>query len=209
MSKCAVILSRSLLCAGKFDERSIYHIYIFVLSENHTTSLRSLEINPNRHFVALLPRLGRLIPLICFAKGKQANQPSAEEMLFPPGIFILTALLSAAFAAPFLAEAGFKRNKGKISNLICLKPFLISSLPYAHSYHTPFPSRARSRPAFGPEKQYSLHLPRKKTLAGLFLWLDSCASFHSTICSGGLSIGERKSLYFLFCVGSWRQLENV
>ncbi len=54
MSKCAVILSRSLLCAGKFDERSIYHIYIFVLSENHTTSLRSLEINPNRHFVALL-----------------------------------------------------------------------------------------------------------------------------------------------------------
>ena len=167
------------------------------------------EINPNRHFVALLPRLGRLIPLICFAKGKQANQPSAEEMLFPPGIFILTALLSAAFAAPFLAEAGFKRNKEKISNLICLKPFLISFLPYAHSYHTPFPSRARSRPAFGPEKQYSLHLPRKKTLAGLFLWLDSCASFHSTICSGGLSIGERKSLYFLFCVGSWRQLENV
>ena len=156
-----------------------------------------------------LPRLGRLIPLICFAKGKQANQPSAEEMLFPPGIFILTALPSAAFAAPFLAEAGFKRNKEKISNLICLKPFLISSLPYAHSYHTPFPSRARSRPAFGPEKQYSLHLPRKKTLAGLFLWLDSCASFHSTICSGGLSIGERKSLYFLFCVGSWRQLENV
>lgn len=78
-----------------------------------------------------LPRLGRLIPLICFAKGKQANQPSAEEMLFPPGIFILTALLSAAFAAPFLAEAGFKRNKEKISNLICLKPFLILSLPYA------------------------------------------------------------------------------
>lgn len=78
-----------------------------------------------------LPRLGRLIPLICFAKGKQANQPSAEEMLFPPGIFILTALLSAAFAAPFLAEAGFKRNKEKISNLICLKPFLIPSLPYA------------------------------------------------------------------------------
>jgi len=78
-----------------------------------------------------LPRLGRLIPLICFAKGKQANQPSAEEMLFPPGIFILTALLSAAFAAPFLAEAGFKRNKKKISNLICLKPFLIPSLPYA------------------------------------------------------------------------------
>lgn len=35
------------------------------------------EINPNRHLVALLPRLGRLIPLICFAKGKQANQPSA------------------------------------------------------------------------------------------------------------------------------------
>ena len=89
------------------------------------------EINPNRHFVALLPRLGRLIPLICFAKGKQANQPSAEEMLFPPGIFILTALPSAAFAAPFLAEAGFKRNKEKISNLICLKPFLIPSLPYA------------------------------------------------------------------------------
>ena len=89
------------------------------------------EINPNRHFVALLSRLGRLIPLICFAKGKQANQPSAEEMLFPPGIFILTALLSAAFAAPFLAEAGFKRNKEKISNLICLKPFLIPSLPYA------------------------------------------------------------------------------
>lgn len=78
-----------------------------------------------------LPRLGRLIPLICFAKGKQANQPSAEEMLFPPGIFILTALLSAAFAAPFLAEAGFKRNKEKISNLICLKPFLILYLPYA------------------------------------------------------------------------------
>lgn len=52
-------------------------------------------------------------------------------MLFPPGIFILTALLSAAFAAPFLAEAGFKRNKEKISNLICLKPFLIPSLPYA------------------------------------------------------------------------------
>jgi hypothetical protein len=89
------------------------------------------EINSNRHFVALLPRLRRLIPLICFAKGKQANQPSAEEMLFPPGIFILTALLSAAFAAPFLAEAGFKRNKEKISNLICLKPFLIPSLPYA------------------------------------------------------------------------------
>ena len=87
------------------------------------------EINPNRHFVALLPRLGRLIPLICFAKGKQANQPSAEEMLFPPGIFILTALLSAAFAAPFLAEAGFKRNKEKISNLICFGPFVILSKP--------------------------------------------------------------------------------
>ena len=76
-----------------------------------------------------LPRLGRLIPLICFAKGKQANQPSAEEMLFPPGIFILTALLSAAFAAPFLAEAGFKRNKEKISNLICFGPFVILSKP--------------------------------------------------------------------------------
>ena len=101
------------------------------------------EINPNRHFVALLPRLGRLIPLICFAKGKQANQPSAEEMLFPPGIFILTALLSAAFAAPFLAEAGFKRNKEKISNLICLKPFLIPSLPYA----LPLPGQGQDRPS--------------------------------------------------------------
>ena len=140
----------------------------------------------------------------------QENQPYPPFGRLPRlGRRVLAALLSAAFAAPFLAEAGFKRNKEKISNLICLKPFLIPSLPYAHSYHTPFPSRARSRPAFGPEKQYSLHLPRKKTLAGLFLWLDSCASFHSTICSGGLSIGERKSLYFLFCVGSWRQLENV
>ena len=73
VSKCAVILSRSLLFAGKFDERSIYHIYIFVLSENHTTSLRSLEINPNRHFVALLPRLVRLTPFPCFAKGKQTS----------------------------------------------------------------------------------------------------------------------------------------
>lgn len=89
-----------------------------------------------------LPRLGRLIPLICFAKGKQANQPSAEEMLFPPGIFILTALLSAAFAAPFLAEAGFKRNKEKISNLICLKPFLILSLPYA----LPFQGKVKDLP---------------------------------------------------------------
>lgn len=89
-----------------------------------------------------LPRLGRLIPLICFAKGKQANQPSAEEMLFPPGIFILTALLSAAFAAPFLAEAGFKRNKEKISNLICLKPFLILSLPYA----LPFQGKVKGLP---------------------------------------------------------------
>lgn len=89
-----------------------------------------------------LPRLGRLIPLICFAKGKQANQPSAEEMLFPPGIFILTALLSAAFAAPFLAEAGFKRNKEKISNLICLKPFLIPSLPYA----LPFQGKVKGLP---------------------------------------------------------------
>ena len=31
----------------------------------------------------------------------------------------------------FLSEAGLKRNKEKIFNLICLKPFLILSLPYA------------------------------------------------------------------------------
>ena len=37
------------------------------------------EINPNRHFVALLPRLGRSTPLTCFAKGKQANRTSFEE----------------------------------------------------------------------------------------------------------------------------------
>ena len=31
----------------------------------------------------------------------------------------------------FLSEAGLKRNKEKIFNLICLKPLLILSLPYA------------------------------------------------------------------------------
>ena len=40
---------------------------------------RLREINPNRHFVALLPRLGRSTPLTCFAKGKQANRTSFEE----------------------------------------------------------------------------------------------------------------------------------
>ena len=42
----------------------------------------------------------------------------------------------------FLSEAGLKRNKEKIFNLICLKPFLILSLPYA----LPFQGKVKGLP---------------------------------------------------------------
>ena len=169
------------------------------------------EINPNRHFVALLPRLGRLIPLICFAKGKQANQPSAEEMLFPPGIFILTALLSAAFAAPFLAEAGFKGNKEKISNLICLKPFLIPSLPYAHSYHTPFPSRARSRPASALKSNIPYIFQEKRPSRVFFCGWILALPFIPPFVLAGYPLESGKVYIFCFVSGaggSWRMWDR-
>ena len=79
------------------------------------------EINPNRHLVALLPRLGRLIPLICFAKGKQANQPSALKgnipYIFqekrPSRIFFCGWILALPFIPPFVL-AGYPLESGKV-----------------------------------------------------------------------------------------------
>lgn len=79
------------------------------------------EINPNRHLVALLPRLGRLIPLICFAKGKQANQPSALKSNIPyifqekrpSRIFFCGWILALPFIPPFVL-AGYPLESGKV-----------------------------------------------------------------------------------------------
>ena len=79
------------------------------------------EINPNRHFVALLPRLGRLIPLICFAKGKQANRPSALKSNIPyifqekrpSRVFFCGWILALPFIPPFVL-AGYPLESGKV-----------------------------------------------------------------------------------------------
>ena len=150
-----------------------------------------------------LPRLGRLIPLICFAKGKQANQPSAEEMLFPPGIFILTALLSAAFAAPFLAEAGFKRNKEKISNLICFGPFVILSKPSLPGQGQDRPSALKSNiPYIFQEKR-----PSRVFFCGWILALPFIPPF--VLAGYPLESGK----VYIFCFvsgagGSWRMWDR-
>ena len=121
--------------------------------QNHTTSLCSWELHLIRQATeiwSLTPSPGgaRSTPFLASQMENKPTSLRSQKCNSSARPFYINCTPSCYFVTSFLSEAGLKRNKEKISNLICLKPFLILSLPYS------FSSRARSsaRPSFRLER---------------------------------------------------------